>query len=141
MERKGKERKGKKVKGKERKGKRVMKGKNGGGRGLNRVDYHLGSSMDTCKLCFLLFIYIYVFFKFPSLQPCLEVSPLFVLVGATETRRVCMCACVCVSMHVSSTATSLAWSHEVNPGGFHQFWLREGCLGQTSAVCVGAAGP
>lgn len=36
-----------------------------------------------------------------------------------------------------STATSLALSHEVNPGGQeHQFWLKEGYLGQTSAVCV-----
>lgn len=40
-----------------------------------------------------------------------------------------------------STAASLAWSHEVNPGGLHQFWLREGCLGQTSAVCVDVAAP
>lgn len=55
-----------------------------------------------------------------------------------------MCLCVCVSMHVYvciSTATSLAWSHEVNPGGFHQVRAREGCPGQTSAVCVDAAAP
>lgn len=54
----------------------------------------------------------------------------------------CVCKYACVCMHVQvSTAISLAWSHEVNPGGFHQFRLREGCLGQTSAVCADAAAP
>lgn len=54
----------------------------------------------------------------------------------------CVCACVCkcafIYMYFQvSTATSLALSHEVNPGGQeHQFWLKEGYLGQTSAVCV-----
>ena len=53
-----------------------------------------------------------------------------------------MCLCVCVGMHVQdSTATSLAWSHEVNPRGFHQFRLREGRPVQTSAFCVDAAAP
>lgn len=57
-----------------------------------------------------------------------------------------MCVCVCkyawVCMHVQvSTATSLAWSHEVNPGGFHQFRLGEGCLGRTSGVYVDAPAP
>lgn len=47
---------------------------------------------------------------------------------------------LCISQF--STATSLAWSHEVNPGGQGlQFRLRERCLGQTSAACVDAAAP
>lgn len=58
----------------------------------------------------------------------------------------CLCVCVCKyacrRMHFQdSTATSLAWSHEVNPGGCHQFQLSEGYPGQTSAVCVDAAAP
>lgn len=57
-----------------------------------------------------------------------------------------MCSCVCkyahIHMHVPvSTAISLAWSHEVNPGCFHQLQLREGRLGQTSDACVGATAP
>jgi len=60
---------------------------------------------------------------------------------------VCVCVCVCkyacTRMHLQkiSTATSLACSREVNPGGCHQFQLRGGYPGQTSAVCVDAAAP
>lgn len=54
----------------------------------------------------------------------------------------CMSMRVCVNMHVSkcifhiSTATSLALSHEVNPGvQEHQFCLSEENPGLTSAAC------
>lgn len=50
----------------------------------------LGSSVDTRNLRFLWF------FSIPSLQPYLEVSSLFVLVGAPETTKVCMCSRVFV---------------------------------------------
>lgn len=49
--------------------------------------------LDTRKLRFVMFF-------FPSLQPCLEVSPLFVLVVATETRRVCVLVCMFVCLHI-----------------------------------------
>lgn len=53
----------------------------------------------------------------------------------------CVCKYARICMQVP-TATSLAWSHEVNPGGWeHQLRLRGGCLGQTSAVCVDVAAP
>lgn len=53
---------------------------------------------------------------------------------------VCKYACICMHFQVF-TATSLAWSHEVNPGGFHWLQLRERYPGQTSAVCVDVAAP
>lgn len=55
-----------------------------------------------------------------------------------------MCLYVCVYMCIFMfffTATLSALSHEVNPGHFHQFHLRGGSQGQTSAACVGAAAP
>lgn len=73
-----------------------MKGKNGGGRGLNRVDYHLGSSMDTCKLCFLLFIYIYMYFlNFLPCNPALR--SLHCLSWLVQQRQG---GCVCAPVYV-----------------------------------------
>lgn len=70
----------------------------------------LGSRVDTRKLRF---------FCIPSLQPYLEVSPLSSW-WVQQRLGGCVCAYVCVCkyayMHFQvSTATSLAWNHEVNP--------------------------
>ena len=57
---------------------------------------------------------------------------------------VCLCACrqasLCMHMQVS-TATSFAWSLEVNPGGYHPFPSVSWRLGPTSASCVAVAAP